>query len=395
MIRAPLAVGAVGDVLATSLMWRYGGQLHLCVTVRARYALVDDGVAERIATQGVANLAPADDVVPYRDSCDVWMVGHCHGQPLSPDAPMTTRLSLLGGREQLLDRQHRLLKGSDLGVAGYGPRRTNKRLEELIVSDVVEIPRSFDWSKLHATPPNQRVRYLEGGEHITIENVLEQGKMRCRLPHAAGEAQIWSRGSRPTDAGYPIHLAADTLGIDADTASMTIVWRGSFPIDDAAVPARLIIAAAVRENDAIDWEEGWVMANTAALAEGAATGSTLELTPDVKPERPAVPFDPGRPSQPEGEALRPANIEGAPWSEREPSVPKQRERQMTVDLEEGFDVDAAPLPFRPREADPVSKTDPVFDISANETMETVPKTSPREATPFETSGEWDTTDGED
>jgi hypothetical protein len=188
----PLAVGAVGDVAASSLLWRYGGQLHLCVAVRASYLLVDDGVAQRDETTRVLALAPADDRVPYRQGCDVWMVGHCNAKPLNPTAPLTTRVMLRGSHEQLLDKQHRVMKGSDLGVAGYGPRRTGKWLGELTENGVVEIPRNFDWTKLHAAPPSQRVRYLEGGERLLIERVLaDHSKMRCQIPKARGEARVW------------------------------------------------------------------------------------------------------------------------------------------------------------------------------------------------------------
>lgn len=392
----PLAIGAVGDVATSSLLWRYSGQLHLCVAVRASFLLVDGGVAQRDAATRVAALAAADDRVPYRQGCDVWMVGHCNAKPLSPTAPLTTRIELRGGRDQLLDKQHRLMQGSDLGGAGYGPRRTGSWLAELDTDGVVEIPRNFDWTKLHAAPPSQRVRYLEGGEHLSIDGVLaDRAKMRSQIPRVGGVARIWGRGSRPTDAGYAIHLVADTLGIDGDTGCFTIVWRGSFPIDDVTVPRRLIIAAGVADEAPVDWEQAWVMANTAALADHFEE-STVELV-HAQSSPASTPFAPERPSQQEGAALRPATIDGAPWSERKP-VPGQRARTATLDIAEGFDLDGMAtgqrpvLPFLPasdpQEPGPWDGNTPAFDISSMETVETPPHTSDEAATPFETSGEW-------
>lgn len=414
-------VGAVGDVVTGGLLWRYAGQLHQCIAVRARYVLNHDGVAARSATRGVSGLAAADDPVPYRQGCDVWMVGHCNGSPraqlsqtmgsLPGEVALTTRLSLFGGREQLIDRQHRLMHGSDVGVAGYGPRRTGTWLAELTVDGVVEIPQSFDWTQLHAAPVSQRIRYLDGSEMLTLEGVLEQrGAMRCRLPRDRGAVRVWGRDSRPSDAGYPVHLVADTLGIDSDAAALTIVWRGSFPIDDVDAPNRMLIAAGVETDDEpIDWEEAWIIAHTTTvIGDARTTRGTLELPAQPATRAPVVPFT--EPS----EALRPASIVGAPWSEREPrhdaaasgsTVPPRRERAMTLDLNEALGRERAQpaLPFQapappPEGAPPIdspppfSATDPVFDIASMETVETPPHDGEQPVTPFEESGSWSRAD---
>lgn len=409
MTTEPLAIGGVGDVATSSLLWRYGGQLHMCVSVRARYRLVDDAVAPREAVRDCAALSAADDRVPYRQSCDVWMVGACNAKPIKEGAPLTTHLTISRTREQLLDRQHRLMHGGDLGVAGYGPRRTTKWLGDLTQDGVVEIPPSFDWTKLHAAPPSQRIPFLGGGERLLLENILaSRAKMRCRIPNAVGEARIWGRGAQSGDPGYPIHLVADTLGIDADSESFTVVWRGSFPIDDVGAPERMMIGAAVTDGEEIDWNEGRIMASTVILAARTVSGGTLELAHQSQ-QAPAVPFSPARPSQPEGEALRPATIDGAPWSERNGlpldgetvDVPPQRERQMTVDIEEGFDLNGGALPFqaspttdRVPDAIPGSEgpfsggTDPAFDIASSETVETPPNPD-QNAIPFDVSNDGD------
>ncbi len=414
----PLSVGAIGDVVTGCLLWRYAGQLHLCISVRARYELVSDGVARRSAARGVPGLAAADDAVPYRQGCDVWMVGHCNATPLTPDAPLTTRLTLFGDRERLLERQHRLMHGSDVGVAGYGPRRTGGWLADLTRDGVVEIPQNFDWTQLHAAPVSQRTRHLEGNELLVLEGLLEQrGAMRCRIPAARGLVRVWARGAQASDPSYAIHVVADTLAIDTDAAALTAVWRGSFPIEDVSVASGIIACAGVEEGEPIDWEEGWVIANTAALmgADARITGSTLELShgPHGHGGASPLPFSVDRPP------LRPAPIEGAPWSERSPAagaggrtpgeddpaprpLPARRERALTLDLDTAARVQHPALPFSAPAgeattgAPPPSETNPLLDLATVdlETVDTPPREEDVSATPFETSETTARPDGE-
>jgi hypothetical protein len=364
MIRQPVAVGAVGDVATSSLFWRYAGQLHLTVALQARFSLEQDAAVARLPIGANDALrAAAGDAVPYRPACDVWLIGHCHGRPLTPTSPIITRLAVFRGAQALVEHQLRVTEGSDVGVAGYGPRRQSA-MAELDSGGVLEIPRGFDWNLLQAAHPNQRVPFLHGDEMLFVEGLMPgRPRVRCRIPQARAVATLWPRGGKPNENGHALPLALDTLGVDCDSGTCVMVWRGYLPVDGEEVAPRLLIAAGLEGegSGAIDWHEAWVLANAAAVVAAASTSGTLDLSFEPAPLTPAV-------------------------SSRRPTS-----EETTLEVEEtgdGTPEGRAPLPFR---ASPVSAPPPPPlptpvrgrpRAATLETIETAPGPT-RPATPFE------------
>jgi hypothetical protein len=291
MFRQPVAVGAASDVATSSLLWRYAGQLHLSVAIQARFSLEQDAALRpRSFGPPDALSAAASDPVPYRPACDVWLIGHCHTRALSPMSPITTRLAIYRSAQVLIDHSLRAIEGSDVGIAGYGPRR-NSALADLEADGVLEIPRGFEWTMLHSAQPSQRVAFLHGDEMLLVEGMLPaRPRLRCRVPQVRAAAAIWQRGSKPHDPRHPLDLALDTLGIDSDSGDCVLVWRGYVPIDDDTAPRRMLVAAGLEGEGfpPIDWHEAWVIANAAAMVAMASTSGTLDLA-DVAPPAHAAP----------------------------------------------------------------------------------------------------------
>lgn len=84
-----------------SRAFQAAGRVGVTVIVKVDYALVADGVARRTA---IASFAP-DDLAPYRPFADVVFRGHAHAPGNKPVAAMAVRLSLLRGRQALLDKR--------------------------------------------------------------------------------------------------------------------------------------------------------------------------------------------------------------------------------------------------------------------------------------------------
>ena len=109
---------------------------------------------------------------------------------------------------------------------------------------VCEIPDGFNFAYFQAAPVDQQIAYLQGNEWIVLEGMHAQHtQITSCLPSAIGRARVFGLGD--AGQGRALALTADTLRIDADTLTCSVVWRGSFPVRDAETLGRLVIHAGV------------------------------------------------------------------------------------------------------------------------------------------------------
>ncbi len=104
---------------------------------------------------------------------------------------------------------------------------------------IMEIPEQMEWSYFQAAPLDQRIEYLRGDEWIVIDGMHPKyTSLRSQLPVARGLARV--NGPFEGSPWRAMQLDADTLSIDADALTCTVVWRGSFPVaNEAATPPPL------------------------------------------------------------------------------------------------------------------------------------------------------------
>jgi hypothetical protein len=95
---------------------------------------------------------------------------------------------------------------------------------------IVEIPDAFDWSYFQSAPNDQRIGPLRGDEWIAYKG-MHRGStwFWTRLPGVQAGARVYGPVGSPT-RGLPIRLWADTLHIDVDQQSCSVLWRGWFPV---------------------------------------------------------------------------------------------------------------------------------------------------------------------
>ncbi len=300
-----LRVEAVRPVAAGAFAWRCGELTSLTVVIKATFSIVEEGLAEliapaplcleeRFATEGSPS-SPVEepDLAPYKPQVDVTFVGSVHAQ--HPVQALRARLAVAGTGEgidksvqivgdrvgasaaprpfrQMQLGWERTWGSSDnpIGVTvgslyqpnvidpqkpsvpvGLGPiaRSWAPRARLLgsldprwVDARTPHLPHSFAWEFFQAAPRDQRLTRLSGSETILLENLLEgRPRLRTRLPAARACARLHAGWTAPD--GQPLDLAADTLKIDGDAQTVSIVWRASLPLPaDASLHDAHVVA---------------------------------------------------------------------------------------------------------------------------------------------------------
>lgn len=162
-----------------------------------------------------------------------------------------------------------------------------------------EIPDGFNFAYFQAAPADQQIAHLHGNEWVVLEGMHPVHAQICSaLPSAMGRARVFGLGAPGT--GRTLALVADTLRIDADTLACSVVWRGSFPVPDAAALAALTIFAGVESTGRpIEWpappEPRPRPAPVTAVSSGAtaaapvALGATIASAPAAPAPLPVAP----------------------------------------------------------------------------------------------------------
>ena len=118
------------------------------------------------------------------------------------------------------------------------------------------LPLDFDWSYFNAAPAEQQVPYLKGDEKLIVQNVhpdepivgvrLPGWRPRCLVRQVLG-------GLRRGDCEVVLKelpLALDTLAVDMDAGTLSLVWRGLTEVADEELDDVLEIFVMVEALDA-------------------------------------------------------------------------------------------------------------------------------------------------
>ncbi len=121
-------------------------------------------------------------------------------------------------------------------------RTPHKALE----GPILEIPDDFDWSYFQAAPPDQRVEALVGDEWLVLAGLHPTlAALRTRLPGARAVALVHGLSAFGVTEGQPLDLVLDTLHVDGDRQSCSLVWRRSFPLAEEAALAAVRVVVGV------------------------------------------------------------------------------------------------------------------------------------------------------
>jgi hypothetical protein len=98
---------------------------------------------------------------------------------------------------------------------------------------VLELPEAMPWSFFQSAPPEQQIASLTGAEIVVVSGFDAETSGRTRLLPQAPVARC-----RRDQALANIALRLDTLTVDASAATLSMVWRGVFPLG-TTTPGRL------------------------------------------------------------------------------------------------------------------------------------------------------------
>lgn len=121
-----------------------------------------------------------------------------------------------------------------------------------LAQPLMEIPPGLDWRFFQSAPDDQQLAALHGNEWIALDGFCTtRPQLRFRLPGGVALTRIFGF----EQAGVPnqVPLALDMLHIDTESKRLALVWRGSFPIPDAAADRVTVAAAYQPVGGSVDW----------------------------------------------------------------------------------------------------------------------------------------------
>jgi hypothetical protein len=382
MIDWPIQSIAESPVSIGSLLWGSQRGLHLTVVVKATFALPDDGSIalaspapihrEEVLGDGGQRVRFAGDLAPYVPRADILFsgAGHAGGgrarlsvhrggcliDKALPPATAAKPWDAFGPVPIAWPARHGLLRGRD---------------RSFLAAPVPHFPDDFDWAYFQAAPADQRVDVLHGDETLVLEGLHPRfARFSARLPAVRAEAHLLEGGPGHDGGGVPVLLRIDTLFVDGDAGTCSVVSRGVTSVQGHDALSRLVLRARVSILGAPALsppQEAPARATTEPFPDAPAGERTYHLRPGEGPAaHPALPFAPAT-----GVGTRaPARpVPGAPWSgEAAPAVPRP-----TVDV-----VETITLRSRPNAAPPLDDPSSTVALGAS----THAAAAQRPATPF-------------
>lgn len=197
--------------------------------------------------------------------------------------------------------------------------------EANLTRSVPELSEGIHYGYFQCAPPDQQVGFLRGDETIVLEGLTPNGApFRTKLPGEVALARAYFPPTRVTS----VELFADTLRINGDTGSCSVVWRGCFTATDLGMLEKMIVAIGVQApGRPIQWPGPHEVESFMALVQRASSEpvrqSTMELSQAAQVDaghEAAVPFR-ASPSQPPPRPAPHLPIPGAPWEAASPTPP--------------------------------------------------------------------------
>lgn len=332
---------ASDDVSCAVVPFRYQGRLWITVIVKARFALVPDGIAshvgaaeiiadeQRVDGNPMRSVEAAIDLAPYLPRCDVTFVGKVYA-PGRPAETATARLSLARDGRPFLDKVVHVFgnRGPDgpvpfahmplvyeraLGGPGEpnpvgtqtpnvvdpaDPRRTigfapisrlwpsRKRLlgntnRRALEAPIAEIPNALPWDYFQTAPTDQQVDHLRGDEWLLLDGLHPTlPRVQTRLPAAHGVARVRAQLPGVPPVERQVGMVCDTLAIDGNRQTFALVWRGRVEVigGEAALPSLAVTAALEVPDREVDWAWLWAKASAPRSMDATAMLSAAAFT---------------------------------------------------------------------------------------------------------------------
>ncbi|MEM6787040.1 MAG: hypothetical protein AAF715_05930 [Myxococcota bacterium] len=301
----PVPVAGRDGLRLGTLVWRHRSQHYVTLVAKATYALGADGGARPVQAPAVQPFAEGDhphEVLPALGQTDI-IVRH------RARASSTLRLAMYQGATQTL-----AVTAAAEAMAALSPAAPPRAaaLARIRGGRLWQLPDEFDWDAFQSAPPAQRVPFVSGAEWITVAG--ESVTARFCVPLGPPEWTLQGVSASPVVSP----TALDTIVLDLDTGTATVLWRARIEIETPAELISMRVAARMgssgsrrpshddEEDEDEAWERsvpgsasGWVPTAVAARAERGAEvrvpsidlSRTLDADDhDVRRVGPTLPF---------------------------------------------------------------------------------------------------------
>ncbi len=336
----PIAIQTNGPLVGTTVAFSKGGMRYVTAIMKATFAMIHEGQAALVGPApiqtsdalilGLGTLERASELSPFVPQVDVTVRGHARALFGELVPAVATRLVVYRERP-LLDKTvhvygdrdedggyprefsaiplvYELAKGTaqnplglsdedvpnivlpkdKRGTAGFAPipaswpsRRSLAGEERMVLADgVLELGDDFPFSFFQSSPSDQRLDVLRGDEWIILDGMHQEiGRFATKLPGAAVRAELRRRGGRSSQ----FDLSCDTVSIDADDRTISLVWRGHLPLPSDSLDAYSVVAS-IEVIDSLGAHETTAPTPTAssldeALSQLEESSPTDEATP--------------------------------------------------------------------------------------------------------------------
>jgi hypothetical protein len=164
------------------------------------------------------------------------------------------------------------------------------------------LPDDVDAAYFNAAPPDQQVKEIRADERIVLENLHpEHPRLVTNLVPILPRAVAELGGAAP----HEVRLRCDTLWVDTDRGTASLVWRGNLRLADAAQAGRVVVSMDAASSPAVAVGVSAPPALPDLAALHAKFGGTEDIDPAIVRRGGALPFGPGDGSAPNAPAVQP------------------------------------------------------------------------------------------
>ncbi len=143
----------------------------------------------------------------------------------------------------------------------------------ILDTPIATLPSTDIFAYFQTAPLDQQIGYLRGDEWVVLDNLHPTlPRLSTRLPGLQGACRLYLPQAGGYAAGRLITMRLDTLAIDGDTQSCSVIFRGTFSVAEGerALPGLRIACGVELPGQAISWPDPRELAPEPAPATRAA-----------------------------------------------------------------------------------------------------------------------------